>query len=253
MMVVCIAVISIAYLFYSHKLINNSSDEVTNQWVNVGQSIEYQRYEYNIHSYKGVLDIYKLKKDEYHAELVYDKNARSIKDWKSDSNEIILNGCFFEKDYSPSGYLILNSQVLSSNIFDQASSGLLTIDEKDINIQNLSKEPIQSTTIYHNAFQSFPLLMDDNQIGDVNISPNQARRSAIGIDYARNIYLIISNEGNLSLENFAKVLKQSGITFDTVLNLDGGPSAGIYVKTDKYTKLINSKWKVPNVIRFQKS
>lgn len=80
----------------------------------------------------------------------------------------------------------------------------------------------------------------------------KARRTALGVDAANNIYVISVPDREISLYEFMNELLKSGISFLHVLNLDGGPSTGIYAHWEINDIFQNSYSKVPSVIKFRK-
>lgn len=244
-----VAVVTFLYITFRSKTLDTAeTNQNSEEWTEINEYISYFKLDYDIDRQKGDIVIYRLNGRKYKPELLYSQEAKSIQDWKSESDELIINGCFFEENYSPSGYLQINSNIIGSNIFDQNHSGIIAFTGNDISIRNLRYNKLHSSE-FENILQSFPMLIDNNNIEEVNISENKARRTAIGLE-GETVYLIISDEGNLTLSDFAKILADFEVDFDNVLNLDGGPSTGIYVNVDGYENLIDSKWKVPNVIRF---
>ncbi|MFA6427843.1 MAG: phosphodiester glycosidase family protein [Candidatus Magasanikbacteria bacterium] len=199
---------------------------------------------------KSILSMTKLQPDEYTATLEYNREAKKISQWKNGGGEIIINGGYFEADFSPSGYLVVNGERIGDNMFDRDKSGLLVIKDGKILIRDTIVQPVTSTEHFQFAMQSFPFIIKNNQPGIKSNSDKKARRTAVGIDNDDVVYLITANS-DISLYEFMNYLLSLEIAFINVLNLDGGPSTGIYSNWNNTNFLYDSMSPVPSVIRFQ--
>ncbi len=199
------------------------------------------------------LAIMKLGKGTFNASVESSAAApKLVSEWADSGGGLVINGAYFNEDYTPSGLLIIDKKRIGTRKFDYDKSAALVIKDGDVSIVNLKKEPRTRLESFDYVLQSFPLLIDEgnNTIG-VD-SQKKARRSAIGIDAVGNVYVIVSDSGDLSLYEFAEEIVKTGISFAKVLNLDGGPSTGVYSNWNKERVAIDSYTKVSSVVRFRK-
>lgn len=197
------------------------------------------------------LNIFKLDPSFYKAKILYDQNALFLSDWLGEKqNTIIINGGYFNEDFIPSGYLVVDKKRIGEKKFDEDKSALLVIDKGVASIRDLKEKPFTKNETFDFALQSYPFLIRKGN-GMVKIdSQKLARRSAIGIDAKKNVYLIIAESPDLSLYQFMNALVSSSIKFEDVMNLDGGPSSGIAINFGEYRKVINSQFPISNILEF---
>lgn len=182
-------------------------------------------------------------------------DAQFISGWSTQvtsTETYIINGSYFNEDNEPSGFLVVNGKRVGMRMFDQDKSGLIVLDDKMVRIRDLSKQPIKQNEKFTFALQSYPFLIRDGESAITHDSGKKARRSAIGVDGEGAVYFIFSADPHLTLYTFAQQLEETGIAFQQVLNLDGGPSSGLFIREQGQTRLYNSLSIVPNVIVAQK-
>lgn len=199
-----------------------------------------------------VLNIIKLAPQSFQARAEYSAQAKTVAEWHGVSDEIIINGGYFNEDYSPSGYVVVNSQRIGRSMFDQDKSGMVALQNNTLVIRDLKTDPLKSHEQFEFAIQSYPFLINDGQGVIKTVSEKRARRTAVGIDGDQNLYIITVTEKELSLYEFMEELIKTKIPFVRVLNLDGGPSAGLYMRWNNEEKIQNSYFPVPDIIRFTK-
>ena len=77
---------------------------------------------------------------------------------------------------------------------------------------------------------------------------NSARRTIVAQDLTGRILFIAAPRGQLSLHEMASFLAASDLEIDVALNLDGGPSTGLWLQSDENPVGIDSRAAVPSVI-----
>jgi uncharacterized protein YigE (DUF2233 family) len=137
-------------------------------------------------------------------------------------------------------------------MFDQDKSGIVALQNNTLIIRDLKTDPLKSHEQFEFAIQSYPFLINDGQGVIKTVSEKRARRTAVGIDGDQNLYIITVTEKELSLYEFMEELIKTKIPFVRVLNLDGGPSTGLYMRWNNEEKIQNSYFPVPDIIRFTK-
>jgi exopolysaccharide biosynthesis protein len=178
------------------------------------------------------------------------EEPKYISDWANELDaEIVINGAYFNEDFSPSGYLKINNERIGELIFDQNLSGLIQVNNGEFTIRDLALNPLQTDEAVDYGLQSFPYLIKDGQAAIKEDSGKRARRTALGIDSNGMVYIIFADLVHISLFQLMKLLEDSEIPFVHVLNFDGGPSSGISI----YGELKDSVSKVPSVILFKEN
>ena len=138
-------------------------------------------------------------------------------------------------------------------MFDQDKSGLLVIQDGQFSIRDLNIAPFTKNETFDFALQSFPFLIKDAKPAIQTDSGKYARRTAVGIDADKNIYILTATTKELTLYQFMTELLHTKIPFTYVLNLDGGPSTGVQANWNGEELLENSMTGVSSILRFQKS
>lgn len=203
---------------------------------------------------KEIIKIFKLNPTEAHATIEYSQTPKTISEWRNEitNDQIVVNGGYFLEDYLPAGFLVVNEKRIGTTLFDEDKSGLLVIQDDALTIRNLQQNPLQKNEHFDFALQSFPFLIKNSQPAIAKDSGLKARRTAIGIDQEKNIYTLAVTATEISLYEFMNELVKTQIPFTHVLNLDGGPSTGIYAQWDDQKFLADSMTAVSSIIRFEK-
>ena len=95
------------------------------------------------------------------------------------------------------------------------------------------------------AIQCGPRLVVNGRVTD--LKPQWARRTGIGIDGAGNVVLAVT-DGEMLFDDWAKIwANKGGLNCPNALNLDGGGSTQLYVKSKKPLE-VGGAWSVPDVV-----
>ncbi len=190
------------------------------------------------------ITIYQLPKDEFQFTIHNATEPQTIKNWSKQfgKGHIIINGFYFNADYSPPGMLTIDSEDLHTKIFDYDRSAVVDLTETLTIID--TSEPF--TDNWTTAAQSYPILVKDGKAMVKEDSGLLAKRSFIGTDQ-ENVYIGIADK-NISLYQLSQELASIQIEWNLALNLDGGPSTGLTIQIAKDKNLNNSLMPVPSVI-----
>lgn len=219
--------------------------------ITVPRDIAYEKFPFSIGDRTGTMHVYAFVPGDFQPRVAYDATPKHISTWGGGEQRLVLNGGFFHEDYTPSGYLVVDGQRIGNRMFDQELSGLVSIQYGNLTIRDLAEQPLLEGEKFGHALQSFPFLIKHGKPAVQEDSGLLARRSAIGADRTGNILLIMVPE-QISLYEFAQELERIDIDFDMVLNLDGGPSSGLYIEEEDYRHVIDSFVPVPSVLVFER-
>lgn len=197
----------------------------------------------------SALTIIKLNPATVSTTIEYSSTPKFVSEWRSGEKEVVINGGFFHPDFSPSGYLVVNGERIGKRIFNQNQSGLISIKNNILSIRDLSTEPIAKGETFDYALQSYPFLITSSTGALTRDTGLTGRRTALGLDKEGNIYIIITT-AYISLYEFMNQILAQNLSLVTVLNLDGGPSTGLYSNLNDQELLIDSLTPVPFVMRF---
>jgi uncharacterized protein YigE (DUF2233 family) len=151
--------------------------------------------------------------------------------------DFAINGGFFEPGYVPSGLNIAGGVVLSP-LMRRGGSGVLVVHDDVARLVSFDEAKALSGVDF--AIQCGPRLIEtDGSLGIASETPPRARRTALCIrDGGKTLDLVVATRRDAytgpSLRTFAEWLKEGMPPGDTgceaALNLDGGPSTGVFVR-----------------------
>ncbi len=192
--------------------------------------------------------LYRFPTDEYALRFAHDQEAHRVSGWAEKIEDAVLtaNGVYFTETYDPAGALILDGKELGSTAFDLDKSGYIVL-QPTFDIVNTQVESLNEDELIE-AGQSYPFLIWDGKAAVEKDSGLTARRTFIGQDESGFVYFGVVPSDEVSLYELAHVLLEVDVSWQAVMNLDGGPSTGLAARTQKRTELFNSVVSVPNVI-----
>ena len=163
---------------------------------------------------------------------------------------LVVNGGYFTPEYETVGLLISGGQVWGTSYGDFAGMFAVTADEQ-VSVRWLRDQPYDPNEHLREALQSFPVLVKPG-IGmgfpaDAD-DGRPARRTVVAQDSQGRVLFIVAPHGYLSLYELAQFLADSDLDLHVALNLDGGTSTGLWLKTEAGTVEIASLASVPSVI-----
>lgn len=194
--------------------------------------------------------IYRFALANYTLAFAHSTSVAAVSEWMKRLPEarFISNGVYFHEDQLPSGWFTSNKHMIGKRSFDLDKSALLTLQPKvDILVtpddQKRGKE--RSTE----AAQSFPVLISKGTAALKTDSGKASRRTFIGIDQSHTyVYIGIVPYTSISLFELSQTLARLPVQWGTVLNLDGGPSSGMFFRDETTSELIDSYVTIPNVL-----
>ncbi len=173
-------------------------------------------------------------------------SAKTLQEIHKQENSLLtFNGAFFDTKFKAMGLLQDSLSILHSKSSSQLMNGVFFVASKitefgghfQAGISHLENIPQDNKAF---MIQNGPILLD--YYGKISIAKDTqklASRTALGVDSAGKVVLIILHQNLLNTDNvislyqFAHLLKEddffSSMGLHDVLNLDGGPSTGVVV------------------------
>jgi uncharacterized protein YigE (DUF2233 family) len=163
---------------------------------------------------------------------------------------MVINGGYFTPEYKTAALLISGGRVYGTPYGDFAGMFAVTADEQ-VSVRWLRHQPYNPNEYLREGLQSFPVLIKPG-IGmgfpaDAD-DGRPARRTVVAQDSQGRVLFIVAPHGYLSLHELAQFLADSDLDLHVALNLDGGTSTGLWLKTRAGTVEIASLTSVPSVI-----
>lgn len=174
---------------------------------------------------------------------------RLLRNWVISSQPTIaLNGGFFLENYQPVG-LIVSDGVAYGQSYEGFGGMLALTASGDLNLRALRDQPYDPNEAIEQSLQSFPMLMFPGGLAaDFEDNGQKARRTALAFDRQGRMLIIIVPGNDLSLRELADWLLVSDLELDRALNLDGGPSTGLFLNSGQLHEQIDSLAVLPIVL-----
>jgi hypothetical protein len=148
------------------------------------------------------------------------------------------------------GLLISDGQMWGAVYGDFAGLLAVTADEQ-VSVRWLRDHPYDPAEPLTQGVMSFPVLVKPGGAMGFPADADDgmsARRTIVAQDFEGRILFIAAPRGHLSLHEMAVFLAESDLDIDVALNLDGGPSTGLWLATEANPVGIDSRAAVPSVI-----
>ena len=160
---------------------------------------------------------------------------------------LMINGVYFHDDNMPSGFLVTNGRREGDRAFDMNKSGMIDVSDGSVRILDTSVDTPRLES-FNNAAQSYPFYFKGGEPSIKEDTQLTARRSFIGKDQHGNIYIGVVPVAEISLYQAMQLLDETDVDWANVINLDGGPSTGLFVHGRGFTEELPSLFPVPNVL-----
>jgi uncharacterized protein YigE (DUF2233 family) len=116
-------------------------------------------------------------------------------------------------------------------------------------LQPLHDQPYDPNVTLQQALQSFPMLVfPGGAPAALENDGQRARRTAVALDRAGRLLLIVSPTSGFTLRGLAEWLSRSDLDVDRALNLDGGSSTGLFLADGALNEAIDSLGPLPIVL-----
>lgn len=193
---------------------------------------------------------YKFNPETVVMKLFQSDKAMRIDEWRDiTQSHFIFNGGYFDEQNQPTGYYIINGNVINSHQYSTDKSGLLFIDSGRPQVIDTSSAEIAAPGEQISLLQSFPLLIKKGGTPGIAEDSNLlARRTVVGMDKDNNFLLIIVDQTPISLYTLMNVLLESDLNFDVALNLDGGPSTALSFEGNDFEETLLPLNALPQII-----
>lgn len=160
--------------------------------------------------------------------------ARRLDEWRDrlPSAELIVNANFYDPENRILGLLVADGQSYGTAYTNRGGTFGLLNDQPVLR----SSRNGYTNENYSQAVQAFPMLVEDGLPVYNNPQDTQrARRTIIGIDTRGQVVVMVTPFFGLSLTNMSAVLaRQPDLQLVHALNLDGGGSTMLHVKTTNF-------------------
>jgi hypothetical protein len=197
------------------------------------------------------LYLLRLDPNRFRLDVAYHETPQNLEDWQKETNAlVVVNGGYFrteDEKYIPNGLTVVNGVPLGSSYGPFA--GMLAVSDYGTELRWLADRPYNPYEQLRAALQSFPVLVKPGGVlgFPAEYEDNlKARRTIIGQDRNGQILFLVAPRGSFTLHQLSVYLTESDLNLNIALNLDGGPSSGIWLAQPR--EIIPSQTLLPIVI-----
>jgi uncharacterized protein YigE (DUF2233 family) len=167
---------------------------------------------------------------------------------EADRPLVAVNGGFFTASNRATA-LIVSDGAAHGTSYVGFGGMLAASPDGRIWIQALRDEPYDPVVPLDQAIQSFPMLVyPGGTAAEISDNGQRARRTAVAMDRAGRMLIIVCPTSAFSLQALATWLASSDLEIDRALNLDGGSSSGLFVQAGDIRWQIDSFAALPSVL-----
>jgi hypothetical protein len=193
----------------------------------------------------------RIDPDFFLFDVAYDPQGKDLDAWQAATGaEVIVNGGYFRREQDgllPDGLIVVRGSRIGESYGEYA--GMFVVRETGPELRWLKLEPYDPGEPLRAGLQSFPILIKPGgKAGFPEQSEDHisARRTVIGQDHQGRIVFLISSLGYFTLRGLSVFLEASDLKLDLALNLDGGPSSGMWISQPRES--IPPEYPLPIVI-----
>lgn len=212
-------------------------------WRVLAPGVEYTKLSMLSGFHTGYLHAFRINLNDNALELAIAEDQRNkiatVQDMTVHSKAIIgINGGFFSQELKPLGLRVAN-HVLRSPIKATPWWGVFYIKNNHPYIVAMKEFRLSKDIQF--AVQSGPRLIVNDKI-PLSLKPGIDSRTALGITAKQQVVLVVTDNLRLTTTQLAKFMQapqiEGGLGCHYALNLDGGTSSQLYVKTDNFSLVV---------------
>ncbi|WP_129628690.1 phosphodiester glycosidase family protein [Candidatus Oscillochloris fontis] len=174
---------------------------------------------------------------------------KTIGRWIEEQDAIAaINGGFFDPENRTVALLIMAGQPVGTSYTGRG--GMFAVDQANqVQVRGLAQQPYDPSEPLVEALQGWPLLVQPGGMAAYSYEDDErARRSAIALDRAGRVLFIAVPSTRFTLAEFSAWLAQSDLEIEAAINLDGGSSTGMMLRTRNLSDRIDAFVPLPIVL-----
>ncbi len=227
-----------------------ASIEYDNVWRSIKPGLDYVLVRGRVGRRDELLVVLRADPAQQPIRVRYDKDRpRLVREWfDQEQADAVINANYFLEDKSTAGLLIANGAPFGESY--RGFGGMLSIRGGQASVQWLRNTPYQPDPSIEQAVQGAPMLVVDGRVvPGINDDGERNRRSFAGVDRNGWVLVGVAQTASWSLTDLATFLSSARLlNVRNALNLDGGASSGLWVRSSIDPVLTNSIDTVPSVI-----
>ena len=223
-------------------------------WQLISPGIEYRELRVTLDDRSDRLRLARIDPAQTRLRVLYDPDRpRRVSEWLSASNAIVaVNGNFFDPQNHALGLVIADGQRRDGVVYE-GFGGMFAISGDEVRVRWNAQEPYNGEPLTH-ALQNFPMLVQPggSPNADIDDDGRASPRTAVGQDRSGRILFVVSPAPTFTLTEFSQWLAASDLDLNVALNLDGGTSSGLVLRSGNRNLGTDSWVEVPSAIAVER-
>lgn len=219
-------------------------------WQSIGPGVEYRELTIEQTDRSDRLRIARIDPAQTRLRVLYDPDRpRRVSEWLSESEVLAaVNGNFFDPQNHALGLVIQDGQRRDGVVYE-GFGGMLAVSGDEVRVRGNVQEPYTGEPLTY-ALQNFPMLVlpGGSPNPDIDDDGRASPRTAVAQDRSGRIIFVMSPAPTFTLTEFGQWLAASDLDLEAALNLDGGTSSGLVLRSGLRNLGADSWVSVPNVI-----
>jgi len=218
-------------------------------WQSISPGVEYRELSIQQGDRSERLRIARVDPAQARFRVLYNPDRpQRVSEWLTESKALLaVNGNFFDPQNRALSLVIQDGQVSGAPY--EGFGGMFAVSGDGVRVRSNVTEPYAGEALSA-ALQNFPMLVLPDGTPNLEIDDNgrSAPRTAVAQDRAGRIVFVASPTSAFTLTEFGQWLAASDLDLEAALNLDGGTSTGLVLRSGNRTLGSDSWVQVPNVI-----
>ena len=219
-------------------------------WQSIAPGVEYRELKIDLGDRSDRLRLARIDPAQTRLRVFYSPDQpRRVSEWLTQSNALVaVNGNYFDPQNHALGLVIQDGQRRDGVVYD-GFGGMFAVNGDEVRVRWNVQEPYNDEPL-SNALQNFPMLVlpGGTPNGDIDDNGRASLRTAVGQDRSGRIIFVVSPTPTFTLTEFSQWLAASDLDLDAALNLDGGTSSGLVLRSGNRNLGVDSWVEVPSAI-----
>jgi exopolysaccharide biosynthesis protein len=221
-------------------------EQATGKWEQMESGVE--RFAYTSSKLAATVIMYRFDPKQFTFSFESTSGSHGMAEWSDayPKATLIVNGVYFHDDDLPSGYFVSHGARVGNRSFDLDKSGVIDVSE-GLRILDTSVDAPKLDS-FQNAAQTYPFFFKGGVPSVKEDTQLLARRTFVGKDKQGNVYIGVVPVSEISLYQTMQLLGETDVEWTHAINLDGGPSTGLFAHTRLRSEELPSLFPVANIL-----
>lgn len=223
---------------------------VDSGWLQAAPGVELRRLRVALGELTAPVSVVRLDPAQVRLEVGYAPDGpQALSTWVDDAGALAaINGSFFDESGHAVALLVQDGQRVGDSYVGRGGMFAVT-PEGNVWLRGLADAPYDAGEPVAEALQGWPLLVRPGGEAAYDYEDGErSRRSAIAVDDAGRVLLLAAPTPAFTLREFAEWLAASDLGISSAMNLDGGSSTGLLVRSETAPERIEPFAPLPIVL-----